>query len=218
MPWHTLPHHVTLVPAVAAEATRNGLPFHVSYLKHQSRASEVDRGGRPATCRRYVPPSVSLARRSRRSERSSCSTCHVQVQDARKVFWLTIRSLLPMKQMHTPPAPPADAQPSAQERKRQQRQQRWRRRRHCQAAAAAAARQGAQPLAGTACEAHVSFPVCAANVFSGGAADVRPQRHAAEGLQPMAYIIQMGEGTLNLLLTGRRTDSLSQQCFQPIST
>jgi hypothetical protein len=32
-----------------------------------------------------------------------------------------------------------------------------------------------------------SFPVRAADVLPGGAADVRSQRHAAEGLQPMGY-------------------------------
>jgi hypothetical protein len=37
----------------------------------------------------------------------------------REVFWLTTRTLLPMKQMHTPPAPPTDALPSAQERRGQ---------------------------------------------------------------------------------------------------
>jgi hypothetical protein len=67
---------------------------------------------------------------------SMMMACRVQVQDAfrlsRKVFWLTTRSLLPMKQTHTPPSPLADARPSAQERKAQQRQQRWRRRQHCQ--------------------------------------------------------------------------------------
>jgi hypothetical protein len=34
------------------------------------------------------------------------------------VFWLTTKSLLPMKQMHTPPAPPTDAPPSAQGQER----------------------------------------------------------------------------------------------------
>jgi hypothetical protein len=107
------------------------------------------------------------------------TTCRMQSHLA------DVRSLLPMKQMHTPPAPPTDAPPSAQERRGQQRQQRWRRRQHCQAAAPAAARQGAQPPAGAAGEAHASFPVRAADVVSGGAADIRSQRHAAEGLQPM---------------------------------
>jgi hypothetical protein len=92
----------------------------------------------------------------------------------RKVIWLTTRTLLPMRQMHTPPAPPTDAPPAAQERVGQQRQQRWRRRQHCQAAAPAAARQGAQSLAGAAGEAHASFPERAADVLTGGAADVRP--------------------------------------------
>jgi hypothetical protein len=119
----------------------------------------------------------------------------------RKVFWLTTKTLLSMKQIHKPPAPPADVPPSAQERRGQQRQQRWRCRRHCQTAMAAAARlprQGAQPVAGAAGEAHTSFPVRALAqpiYFSRGAADVRPQRHAAEGLQPL------GEGT------GRSTES-----------
>jgi hypothetical protein len=48
---------------------------------------------------------------------------------------------------------------------------------------------------GAAGKAHASFPVRAVDVLSGGAADVRPQRHAAEGLQ------SMGEGT------GRNTES-----------
>jgi hypothetical protein len=146
------------------------------------------------TCRKHL----SHARRSRRSE-GSYVVLNMPRATARcipcKVFWLTIRTLLPMKQIHAPPAPPTDAPPSAQERRGQQQQQRWRRRQHCQAAAPAAARQGAQSLAGAAGEAHASFPVRAADVLSGGAADVRPQRHAAEGPQPM------GEGT------GRNTES-----------
>jgi hypothetical protein len=110
---------------------------------------------------------------------------HATASIPRKVFWLTTRTLLLMKQMHTPPAPPTDAPPSAQERRGQQRQQRWSRRQHCQATATAATRQGAQPLAGAAGEAHASFPVRAVDVLSEGAADVRPQRHAAEGLHSM---------------------------------
>jgi hypothetical protein len=94
--------------------------------------------------------------------------------------------------MHTPPTPPTDAPPSAQERRGQQWQQRWLRRQKRQAAAPAPARQ---TLAGAAGEAHASFPVRAVDVLSGGEADVRPQRHAAEGMQPM------GEGT------GRNTES-----------
>jgi hypothetical protein len=118
----------------------------------------------------------------------------------RKVFWLTTRRLLPMKQLHTPPAarrPPTHRRLQEHRgQQRQQRQQRWRRRQHCQAAAPAAARQGAQPLAGAAGEAHASFPVRAANVDSGSAADVRPQRHAAEGLQPTIWVRVPG-GTLS---------------------
>jgi hypothetical protein len=47
--------------------------------------------------------------------------------------------------------------------------------------------EGAQPLAGAAGEAHASFPVRAADVLFGGAADVQPRRHAAEGLLTAAY-------------------------------
>jgi hypothetical protein len=84
----------------------------------------------------------------------------------RKVFWLTIRSLLPMKQMHTPPAPPTDGAQRAAAAAALDVQA------TLPGSSTAAAKQGAQPLAGAANEAHTSFPV--------RAADVRPQRHAQQ--------------------------------------
>jgi hypothetical protein len=89
-----------LASAVAAEATRKlavqfkraatlrpaGTRCTSSSLRREPRASEVDRGRRFATRRRYDPPLASLARTSRRSERSSCSTCRMQ--------WLPRKSLL----------------------------------------------------------------------------------------------------------------------------
>jgi hypothetical protein len=114
--------------------------------------------------------------------------------------------------MHTPPAPPTDTLPSAQERGGQQRQQRWRCRQHCQAAAGqfgGQLRPGEEHSQSRAKQARsareLSVPVRAADVLSGGAADVRSRRHAAEGLQPMGEAVRAPGGTL------------MQQCFQPMS-
>jgi hypothetical protein len=169
----------------------------------------VDWGRPSATRRRHDPPSASLVRRSRRSERSSRSTCRVQTAICipRKVFRLTTRTLLPMKQMQTPPEPPTDAPPSAQERRGQQRQQRWRRRQHYQVAAPAAARQGAQPLEHNHSRAQQAKRT---QVF----------RYAQPTFSPEAQPTSNPSGTQRRVCSLRVRvpgGTLSQQCFQPMS-
>jgi hypothetical protein len=88
-------HAYTLSAQVAAEATRNGLPFNsikdkaraaapdwhemqFLFTRASAQANKMDWARCSATHRRYDPPSVTPARRSRPSERSSCSTCQMQ--------------------------------------------------------------------------------------------------------------------------------------------